>query len=133
MTQEEVTLAIRFIAAGAMVPTLKRSPFASTPCLLTPGLADMPEGTQWRCRDGLRYEVAIAQGDLMLLPLLSDPSWWGWTLAEVERRGYRYSFKVWGEGKTFYESAVWKGNGAVNSVRFNSRSEHLVYMLEATK
>lgn len=112
MNQEEVNRALRFIAAGAPVPEV-------------------------HCYEGWyehrRYERAYVDGKWQTIPLLSDSSWYGWTLAEVERRGYRYSFKVWGEGKTFYESAVWKGNGAINSVRFNSRSEHLVYMLEAAK
>lgn len=113
MTPALIALAIRAMAAGAPVPTEE-------------------------CWDGWwehrRYDRYFVGGKWQSVPVLSDPSWLGWVLAEVERRGWPYIHLSFREGGYWHWSA--EGNRNFEHAQWGKAREReatLVAMLEATR
>lgn len=92
MSPEEIALVRRFVAAGAPLGgwTSRRRKTEDDPP------PDLAHGGQWRDEHGRLYEVVDEGGHRWLVPVLPDPSWLGWTLAEVERRGYWWALSARG-------------------------------------
>lgn len=133
MTPAEIDIARRFAAAGAPQPMLTAEEIPAytggaqkaRPCLLTHGGNRIFPGYRWFSPDNLLYEVTMEDGALCLLPLLSDPGWLGWTLCEVERRGYWWCLSARG---------AWSVTGPSQAGGDPcDRPAALVAMLEATR
>ena len=125
MTPAEIDLARRFLAAGAPVPD--HCPSARYGGVFLVGGSDAPNhpvGSSVFC-GGLLYVVVVVGGDPRLLPLLTDPSWLGWVLGEVERRGYWWALSARG---------AWSVDGPSTAGGDPcDRPAALVAMLEATR
>ena len=68
---------------------------------------------------------------LTRLPLLSDPSWLGWVLDEVSRRGYAYAIEAVDGG--MYRVNAWHSSWVCERYSLHmGREEALVTLLEAT-
>jgi hypothetical protein len=126
LTPALAALALRAIAAGA--PPVRRA--AALSCRVA--------GQRHRCPEsGLAYvAVEISRGGQLphpeYVPDLSDPSWLGWTLAEVERRGWRWMVATGSDGR--YRVVVWHPSGQPAEGGWDApdRPSALVAMLEAT-
>ena len=83
MTPRLVALALRAIAHGAPEPRYESGGMGHA----LPGEVEV---------GGLLYERVVVEGVPRLLPVLKHWSWLGWTLTEVERRGYWWALSARG-------------------------------------
>ena len=96
MTPADVSLALRAVAAGAPVPITFHSGDGRRVSRNGFPLVRDPAGIWWFEHRAYRENPQTPHSQDDLVPLLSDPSWLGWTLAEVERRGYWWALSARG-------------------------------------